>query len=162
MDSLSVQVYAFAVTILAGASAGVMFDVYRLLRGFLRPATGSTAVMDLFFWFVLAPLLTMYLLLANWGELRFYVLIGVVLGLAFYYLVFSCLFIGLLLWLLDILGKVVSGVCQIIITVVAWPISLIQDIGLGFRARRRGRRGRIKFLPVLRWKGLMLPGFRRR
>ena len=37
MESLSVQLYAFTITIIAGATTGLLFDLYRLSRGYLRP-----------------------------------------------------------------------------------------------------------------------------
>ena len=37
MDSLSVQLYAFAVTLIAGASIGLIFDLYRVIRSRLQP-----------------------------------------------------------------------------------------------------------------------------
>lgn len=65
MDSLGVQLYAFAVTLIAGASIGFIFDLYRVLRSWLRPGTLATTVMDLFFWIVLTPVIMIYLLIAN-------------------------------------------------------------------------------------------------
>ena len=53
MDSLSVQLYAFAVTMIAGASIGFIFD---LPGNPFVTASGAvvTVVMDLFFWVVAA------------------------------------------------------------------------------------------------------------
>ncbi len=161
MESLSAQLYAFAITILAGASSGLIFDGYRLLRSVLRPGVWSTAVMDLFFWLVLAPVLTIYLLMANWGELRFYVVIGVVLGLAFYYLLFSHLIIRSLVLFMNSIGKIISGILGILIPIMVLPVGLIQDIGLGARARGRGRK-KFRIMPALRWQSMGWANLRRR
>lgn len=61
MDSLSVQLYAFAVTLIAGASIGLIFDLYRVIRSRLQPGAITAAVMDLIFWLVAAPVLIVYL-----------------------------------------------------------------------------------------------------
>ncbi|NLM24886.1 MAG: spore cortex biosynthesis protein YabQ [Firmicutes bacterium] len=159
MESLSVQLYAFAITIIAGATTGLLFDLYRLSRGYLRPGLVATAVMDLFFWLVVAPVLTVYLLLANWGQLRFYVLVGILLGLALYYLVFSRLVIHFCLCFFDIIGKVLSLVYQIVFVVVTWPIRLAQDIGVGLNVRRLGR---ARIVPNLRWRSPMFMFLKRR
>jgi len=139
MDSLSMQLYAFAITMLAGASIGLAFDLYRVIRALLRPGTLATILMDLCFWLVLAPVVVVYLLLANWGELRFYVLIGIGLGLAFYYLIFSRTIIRMFIGLIHFISYILSYICQFIFWILAWPIKFAQDIILTIRAKRRGR-----------------------
>ncbi len=37
MESLSTQLYAFGIVMLAGISLGVLFDFFRVIRGLLRP-----------------------------------------------------------------------------------------------------------------------------
>ena len=138
MDSLSVQLYAFAVTMIAGASIGFIFDLYRVIRSLLRPGAVVTVVMDLFFWVVAAPVIIIYLLMANWGELRLYVLIGIVLGSAFYYLLFSSMVIRLFISLLNLIGHIISFLCQLFFSIVVWPVKVLQDLFLTFNARRRG------------------------
>lgn len=154
MDSLSLQLYAFAITLLAGASFGLIFDSYRLLRSWLRPGAIATAVMDLFFWVIGAPVLTIYILIANWGELRFYVLIGIILGLAFYYLLFSRLIIKLISGICNIIGRVISCIIQFGYLIVIWPIRFIQDISLVIPTKRFGRK--------LRWQSPWFAIFKRR
>lgn len=161
MDSLNVQLYAFAATLLAGASTGFLFDLYRLLRSWLRPGTLSTAIMDLFFWLVLGPVIIIYMLIANWGELRLYVFIGVMLGIAFYYLIFSKWVIIVFIGLANFIGKTINFIFEVLFAVIMWPIRIIQSISLSFAAKKRGR-DRLQFKPGLRWKSPSLIWFRRR
>jgi spore cortex biosynthesis protein YabQ len=151
VDSLSAQLYAFAVTMAAGASLGFVFDLYRLLRAFLRPGQLVTFVMDLGFWVIIAPLLAVYLLAANWGELRLYVLVGIGLGLAFYYLLISRIVIRLALGLARLIGFVISLVCQMVFALIAWPMKLVQDLLLTIAAARRRRRS-FQFSSEWRWR----------
>lgn len=151
MDSLSVQLYAFAVTIIAGASIGLIFDLYRVIRSRLQPGAITAAVMDLIFWLVAAPVLIVYLLVANWGELRFYVLIGILLGAAFYYLLFSRIVIRLFAGLINLIGYIISYICGLVFSVVILPVKTIQDLILAFSARRSGRSS-IKFDSNWRWR----------
>lgn len=169
MDSLSVQLYAFAVTMIAGASIGFIFDLYRVIRSLLRPGAVVTVVMDLFFWVVAAPVIIIYLLMANWGELRLYVLIGIVLGSAFYYLLFSSMVIRLFISLLNLIGHIISFLCQLFFSIVVWPVKVLQDLFLTFNARRRGRswikfesgwRG-LRWRSGLRWQSRFIPFWRR-
>ncbi len=165
MDALNVQLYAFATILIAGASTGLLFDFYRLLRSWLQPGTISTVIMDLFFWLVLAPMLIIYILMANWGELRFYVLIGIILGLAFYYLIFSKIVIRIILGVTSIIGKIISFIMGIVFIIIGWPIRLLQDLSFGLITRKRRSLGKGLRLtrPKLRWKSPFgLLSFRRR
>ena len=73
MESLGTQLYAFGIVLLAGITLGLFFDLFRVIRGLLRPGLISTPILDLLFWALITPILVLYLVLANWGELRGYV-----------------------------------------------------------------------------------------
>ncbi|NLJ85669.1 MAG: spore cortex biosynthesis protein YabQ [Firmicutes bacterium] len=100
MDTLGGQVYGFTTTIIAGLSLGLLFDLYRLWRRAIRPAKAITSLSDMLFWVVATPVTYFYLLVGNWAELRFYVLLGLFLGLLLYFGVFSVVVLNLLssLW----------------------------------------------------------------
>lgn len=143
MESLSTQLYAFGIVMLAGISLGVLFDFFRVIRGLLRPGFFATPLLDLLFWVICTPVLILYLLLANWGELRGYVAIALVLGFAFYKLFLG----GIVLTLLLLVVRGVSNLLSLIITFVLWliafPVRLLARISLGSPRLR---------LPDWRWK----------
>ncbi|HHY14556.1 MAG TPA: spore cortex biosynthesis protein YabQ [Firmicutes bacterium] len=143
MESLSTQLYAFGIVMLAGISLGVLFDFFRVIRGLLRPGFFATPLLDLLFWVICTPVLILYLLLANWGELRGYVAIALVLGFAFYKLFLG----GIVLTLLLLVVRGVSNLLSLIITFVLWliafPVRLLARISLGLPRLR---------LPDWRWK----------
>ncbi len=150
MESLSAQLYAFGIILLAGLSIGLLVDFYRVLRGFLRPGLVSTAILDLIFWALLTPILIIYLLLANWGQLRAYVVIGLLLGFLFYRLLISRAVVAFLVWLIDSIGRVLSFTAAAIWSIVTFPLVIGQELGLSLRSARIGRR--FFFRPKLRWR----------
>lgn len=83
MEPLGTQLYAFGIVLLAGVNLGLFFDLFRVIRGLLRPGLLATPLLDLLFWALVTPILVLYLILANWGELRGYVVIGLALGFFF-------------------------------------------------------------------------------
>jgi len=97
MDTLAGQIYGFAATIAAGFTLGLFFDLYRLWRRVTRPKKVATALSDLLFWVIATPVTYAYLLMGNWAELRFYVFLGIFLGLFLYFTVFSVIVLNLLL-----------------------------------------------------------------
>lgn len=155
MEPLGTQLYAFGIVLLAGVNLGLFFDLFRVIRGLLRPGLLSTPLLDLLFWALVTPVLVLYLILANWGELRGYVLVGLALGFFFYRLLFSGIVISLLLWLVE----VIRGVLNLVLTFLLWlgsfPILLLQEIRFHWshRVRALGRPRRVwRFAPKLRWR----------
>lgn len=143
MEALSTQLYAFGIVMLAGISLGVLFDVFRVIRGLLRPGLFATPLLDLLFWAACTPVLILYLLLANWGELRGYVFIALILGFVFYKLFLGDTVLALLLWVV----RVVSNLLSLMITLILWLVAFPAR----FLARLSLRMPRLR-LPVWRWK----------
>lgn len=148
MESLGTQLYSFGIVLMAGITLGIFFDLFRVIRGILRPGLISTPILDLLFWALITPILVLYLILANWGELRGYVLIGLALGLFFYRLLLSGLIVSLLLWLVQVVGGFLNLLLSFLLWLVSFPILLIQEARFSFSHGKRTWRLR----PRLRWR----------
>ncbi|NMB21489.1 MAG: hypothetical protein GX979_11535 [Firmicutes bacterium] len=148
MESLGTQLYSFGIVLMAGITLGIFFDLFRVIRGILRPGLISTPILDLLFWALITPILVLYLILANWGELRGYVLIGLALGLFFYRLLLSGLIVSLLLWLVQVVGGFLNLLLSFLLWLASFPILLIQEARFSFSHGKRTWRLR----PRLRWR----------
>lgn len=149
MVSLSQQIQAFLMTIVAGACVGLLFDLYRALRhgGGGRAVTFLT---DLLFWAAATPAVFALLLAGSWGELRYYVLLGAGLGLFVYLQLVSPYVLWGLLQALHGLAAFGAPAARALVFAVAapvlWIVHLAAAIGTG--GRRWGQRLRP------RWRGL--------
>lgn len=155
MEPLGTQLYAFGIVLLAGVNLGLFFDLFRVIRGLLRPGLISTPILDLLFWALITPVLVLYLILANWGELRGYVVIGLALGLFFYRLLLSGMVISFLLWLVDLIGGMVNLVITFLLWLSSFPVLMVQEIHFYFsqRAKALGKPKRLwRWGPRLRWR----------
>jgi len=155
VESLGTQLYAFGIVLLAGITLGLFFDLFRVIRGLLRPELFSTPLLDLLFWALITPVLVLYLILANWGELRGYVIIGLALGLFFYRLLLSGMIISLLLWLVQVVRSVLNLSISFLLWLLSFPVLLVQEIRFSWshRARPSGAARRAwRLRPQLRWK----------
>lgn len=148
MESLGTQLYSFSIVLLAGITLGIFFDLFRVIRGILRPGLISTPILDLLFWALITPILVLYLVLANWGELRGYVLIGLGLGLFFYRLLLSGLVLSFLLWLVRVVGGFLNLVVSFFLWLLSFPILLVQEARFSLSHGRKTWRPR----PRLRWR----------
>lgn len=144
MESLAQQTYAFLMTILAGGIVGLLFDAYRVMRSILAPKQLATALTDLLYWIVVTPTVFAMLLAGNWGELRFYVLLGLGIGLLLYFQALSGAVVWLLMGLVRGTGHVVGGTFHAVARVITYPIFLLQRLvwGRGRMPRSRRRWGR--------------------
>lgn len=84
MDPLRIQVFIFLVTVLAGALIGLIFDVYRTFRGFVKPGELGTTLGDFIFWAVATVLAFALLIATNGGEVRAFVFVGMGIGFGLY------------------------------------------------------------------------------
>jgi spore cortex biosynthesis protein YabQ len=140
MQSLTTQVQAFFIVIFAGLFFGALFDSYRVFRGIIRPGTILTPILDLVFWLITTPALFFLLLIGNWGELRFYVFIGLALGLFLYFTVLTHFILTLFLNIATALRGVINLISQIVITVISFPVLLIREIIVTIQDSPLGRR----------------------
>jgi len=83
--SLETQFAVFLLSIVIGTGAAFLFDFYRVARLSLRLGRWGTGVGDLLAWMVLTVVVFGLLLPANWGEVRWYVLLGLGAGALLYH-----------------------------------------------------------------------------
>lgn len=108
MQRLDLQFYSFFMIILCGAVLGLLFDLLRVTRRYYQPNWLAGAAEDLLFWAVATAALSGGLFYGNWGELRFYVVVGLLLGLGLYFWLASAVVQELMLLVLGILGWMVQ------------------------------------------------------
>ena len=131
MQDLTTQIYAFCVTILTGFLLGIFFDIYRVVRGLIKPRKVIAHLGDLLFWIITTGFIFVLLLFGNWGELRLYVFIGAGLGVFLYLHSFSKLTVRILNFVIKILGYVknlLAALSGLIINAILFPFRLIKSI----------------------------------
>jgi spore cortex biosynthesis protein YabQ len=82
----------------SGIILGVLLDIYRVMKGRFRFRGWVVSLIDLLYWTVAAGLVFGLLMWSNWGVLRFYVFLAVVLGIALYYFWMSRTMVRLITW----------------------------------------------------------------
>lgn len=121
---VDIQSTYFLITMILGIAVGFLFDANRTCRYFWRPRRHVGVVLDLIFWLVVTVVVYAGLLLANWGEVRFYVFVGMALGLAFYYLTVSRFVLLLMRRFLSLGIDVANALYRIVRGAVSWFIGL--------------------------------------
>ena len=103
--SLIKQVQLIIFGLLSGIITGLLFDVYRLIRGFENPNKILTIIQDLLFWTLTSIVVFVFLMYTNEGYINFYVYVCLIIGAYLYLKLFSRVFIKLQYKLLKFHGK---------------------------------------------------------
>lgn len=113
--SLSRQVDLLVYSFTAGMIIGVLFDLYRLMRGFSSPKKMVTVIEDILFGIFTAIIIFIFLLYTNYAYIGFYVYMWIGLGIYIYFKFISRLFLKILYNSLRVIIKVIRVFFKILL-----------------------------------------------
>lgn len=113
--SLQGQGTLFLVTVLLGVVIGGGYDGIRIFRKVIPHSKVLISVEDGLFWIAVVFFIFTTMLQKNNGEIRVFSLLGIFLGMGFYFL---------------LLSPIVQGVSDAIISAVSWVLRLLRDVVL--------------------------------
>lgn len=115
--------------LLSGIGMGIVFDGYRVVSDELRINRWWIPVLDLLYW-IAATLVVFHVLSAsNEGEVRTYVFLGLLLGIACHYWLFSKLVEKIVQALIRGLRALIQFIIRTFVILVIRPLQLIYRIG---------------------------------
>jgi len=74
------QAATFLLTVGLGFAFGIFYDIFRCLRRIFKLKVLFGAVLDMFFWLAVTAALFFFLLYINFGQLRMFVFLGLLIG----------------------------------------------------------------------------------
>ena len=83
------QLYNFCVFIVLGIVISFIFDIFRILRKSFKTNNFFTYIEDISFWLISGYLIISAIFKFNDGELRAYLFIGILIGIAIYIILFT-------------------------------------------------------------------------
>lgn len=147
MEPVDLQFFSFFVVVLSGLVLGLFFDMLRAIRGRWH-LSGLLAILgDLAFWLITTLLMALTLLLGGWGEFRFFMAVGMGVGLALHAWLASRTTIRLVVLILRLLEWIWDTLMWLVMRLVLAPLLLV------FRLLRVAGR---MLGAVLVWIGLLL------
>lgn len=99
------QAYVFFIFIFTGLILGILFDLFRILRKSFDTNDFFTYIEDIIFWILSGTIILYSLFKFNNGEIRFFVFMGIVLGLLLYFLTFSKIFVEISVYIILFVKK---------------------------------------------------------
>ena len=119
--SLLNQVKLVIFGLLSGIITGILFDIYRLIRGFENPNKILTIIQDLLFWTLTSIVVFIFLMYTNEGYINFYVYVCLFIGAYLYLKLLSRVFIKVQYKFLKFNGKAF----RIVWNVILYPANLL-------------------------------------
>ncbi|MCL2170700.1 MAG: spore cortex biosynthesis protein YabQ [Defluviitaleaceae bacterium] len=92
---MSHQTIIFLATVLLGVLTGFAYDLLRVFRRIIRHNKIAMHFEDCVFWISAAIFIFFFLLTHNFGEVRIFAIVGVLLGMLLYFIIASPLFMRL-------------------------------------------------------------------
>ena len=119
--SIEHQVKLLVFSIASGIMTGLLFDIYRIIRGFENPNRIITYIQDILFWIMSSILVFIFLLYFNYAYVGFYVYLFIAIGILLYLKLISSMFLIIIHRFLILLGKLL----RIISNSLLFPIEFL-------------------------------------
>lgn len=149
------QLVIFVASLGVGFILGIIYDLFRTVRLSLTRSKVAVVIFDLLYFSLFAFLSFIFMLVANKGEVRSYIIIGEFIGCVFYYFSFGISvikvtdrFIAVLRRFYSFLFKVVSAPFRLLKKAF---LSFFTKISLFFKkSKKKSKKMRKKLLPKVR------------
>ncbi|MCL2702704.1 MAG: spore cortex biosynthesis protein YabQ [Defluviitaleaceae bacterium] len=112
--SMSGQAMLFLTTVVIGLGAGLFYDLFRILRLYIKHRAIVIHAEDLIYWLAVAAVTFYIFLNRHYGEIRGFCFVGVGLGMVIYFTVLSGFFLRAACRLINLLLKIINRVIRIL------------------------------------------------
>ena len=101
------QTYLFLVFSLTGIMIGLLFDFFRVLRKSFKTTDLITCIEDVIFWILTGILILYNIWYFNNGEIRLFIILGIILGVIIYLLTLSNIVVKVFTFIINFLKKII-------------------------------------------------------
>lgn len=109
------QAYLFLIFILNGIIIGLLFDFFRILRRSFKTNNIITYIEDILFWILTGIILLYSIFTFNNGQIRLYLILGVMIGIISYILTISSILININVKIIKFIKKIIHKIISIIL-----------------------------------------------
>ena len=122
------QAYLFLIFVINGLLIGFIFDVFRILRISFKTKDFVTYIQDIIFWLITGTIVLYSIFVFNNGEIRFYMFLGIGIGVILYIILFSKYIIKFTVKLIKILKNIIHKFLNIIFIPITFIKKLLKKI----------------------------------
>ena len=118
------QAYLFLIFVINGLLIGFISDVFRILRISFKTKDFVTYIQDIVFWLITGAIVLYSIFVFNNGEIRFYMFLGIAIGVILYIILFSKYIIEFNVQFIKILKNITHKLFDLLLV----PITFIKKI----------------------------------
>lgn len=119
------QFMALVTMALCGMGLGMLFDVYRVLANTYVPSKWLYSLLDICFWMTATVAVFWVLFWSNYGEVRIFVFIGIIIGVWTYFVWFSSTMIRLTRYVIHVVQGLIRWIIRVIQLLIIKPLILL-------------------------------------
>jgi len=123
--SMPGQAWLFLATVGVGASIGLFYDAFRVLRRTVPHRRWVVQLEDLFFWLAVTVLVFYYMLHRNSGEIRIFSVLGMAIGAALYFATLSRPLLKIAVVIVEFLQRVIAAILRILLLPLRLLLALL-------------------------------------
>lgn len=123
--SMNGQLNLLVFSFISGIITGIMFDLYRLIRGIENPNNIITFIEDILFWILASIIVFIFLLYTNYAYIGAYVYLFIAFGTIAYLKSLSKYLINVLSKFIKVTGKVFRSIFNIIFFPIEYVVYTI-------------------------------------
>lgn len=107
-DSISNQITTLLIFAITGIIIGILFDFFRIQRKIIKTFDFVTYIQDILFWLFSGIIVIFSIMKFTNGELRSYMIFGIILGIIIYFSLFSKFVIKISVKIIQFLLRIIS------------------------------------------------------
>lgn len=143
--TLSSQLQGFYISIGVGVALGLFYDVFRIFRTVFRSEKRAVFFQDLFYMVCAAFVTFLVAVGVNYGEVRFYILAGELIGWCAYYLTVGMVTIRVFCFVSRVLHRfLIDPVKKILRRLFAWIAGRLKIVGKKIKTAVINQKKRLK------------------
>lgn len=117
-NTIAMQLYSLLIFTISGVAIGIFFDIFRILRRTFKTPDIITYIEDTIFWICTGIFFLFLLFKFNNGQIRNYVIIGIIMGVVIYILTISKYFIKINVNIINFIKKILLYPIKLICTIL--------------------------------------------
>ncbi len=122
------QAYLFLIFIVNGLIIGFLFDFFRILRKSFKTKDFVTYIEDIVFWILTGFIVLYSIFVFNNGEIRFFIFLGIALGVLLYMTIFSNSIIKVSVFVIQFIKNIIIKIIHIVSMPFSFLIKIIKKV----------------------------------
>lgn len=125
-EIVNTQTLLFLKSIQIGILFAVIYDLVRIFRKIIPHPNWLVQLEDSLYWLACAFIGFGILYIHNYGDIRLFIFLGMILGAVFYLLTLSIIFMRIATYIIELLRSIITYIVRIVSIPVKWCIGLLK------------------------------------